>query len=136
MFIVRRGRIVEVQEIRSWDGVLIEKKEFDLGAREDALASVDRQKAAVNEEKDRILSAPDGEWSIPHQSEPFTVKDCFYTIEGHVYRCHCKYGQDGNLTECSSERVGLKEDILKTYDSILASLDTRYQDILKASEEE
>jgi hypothetical protein len=135
MFILRRGRIVEIQEIRSWQGVLLEKKEFDLGTREDALAAVDRQKDAVNEEKNRILSAPDGERSIPYQSEPFTVKDYFYTIGNYLYKCHCKYGKDGNLISCSSERMGLKEDILREYDSTLASLETRYQEILGAVEE-
>lgn len=135
MFVLRQGRIVEIQEKRSGDGVLLEKKEFDLGTREDALAAVDRQKAAVNEEKNRILSAPDGEGAIPHQSEPFTVRDYFYTIGNYLYKCHCKYGQDGNLISCSSERMGLKENVLQTYDSILASLDTRYQEILNAVEE-
>jgi hypothetical protein len=136
MFVVRQGRIVEIQEIRNWDGVLLEKKEFDLGTREDALAAVDRQKAAVSEEKNRILSAQDGERSIPHQSEPFAKKDYFYTLGNYVYKCHCEYGQDGNLGSCVSERMGLKENILQEYDSILASLDARYQEILNASVEE
>lgn len=91
--------------------------------------------AAVNEEKNRILSAPDGEGSIPYQSERFARKDYVYTIGNYLYKCHCEYGQDGNLISCASERMGLKEDVLQTYDSILASLDARYQEILGAVEE-
>jgi hypothetical protein len=135
MFVVRNGHVVEIKEIRSWDGVLLEKKEHDLGTREDALAAVDRQKAAVNEEKNRILSAPDGEGSIPYQSEPFAKKDYVYTIGNYVYKCHCEYDQYGNMMSCSSERMGLKDDILQTYDSILASLETRYKEILEAVKE-